>query len=57
MGYSSVYCKYVLLQLVNKRLWPMAGQNIARQESQTETGKKKAGSGKGKQMPEKQDMR
>ena len=43
--------------LIKKMLWPMAGQNIARQESQTETGKKKVGTGKGKQLPEKQDVR
>ena len=43
--------------LGRKWFWPMAGQNIARQEIQTDTGRKKVESERLQQSPEKQDMR
>ena len=47
VGFSSVSCEYVYYHcLIKKLLWPMAGQNRARQENSLNAGIKKAKSGK-----------
>ena len=58
MGHPSVFVTMFNYHwLGRKRFWPMAGQNITRQEIQTDTGRKKVESERLQQSPEKQDVR